>query len=245
MRIDLNADLGEGCAHDEAILDQVSSINIACGFHAGSADEMLKLVRAAIARGVAIGAHPSYPDRENFGRVEMNLPAESIRAGVLYQVGALDAIVRSEGGVLAHVKTHGALYTRAAREPTLAGCIVRAIGDFNPKLKVMGLAGSLFIEIARAAGLTALEEGFADRRYSADGSLVKRGTPGALIEDERVMLAQVESMVQDGTVISQSGEPCHVRVDSICVHGDGPNALSYVRLIRERLLRHGIEVVPC
>jgi UPF0271 protein len=236
MKIDLNADLGEGCGSDEAILDQVSSINIACGFHAGSADEMLKLVRAAIAKGVAIGAHPSYPDRENFGRVEMNLPLQSIRAGILYQVGALDGIVRSEGATLAHVKAHGALYTRAARDPDLASCIAGAIRDFNPALKVMGLAGSPFIQTMRAAGLCALEEGFADRRYCADGSLVKRGTPGALIEDEATMLAQVASF---------TGTTPQVHVDTICVHGDGPHALRFVTLIRERLLRDGIEVAPC
>ncbi len=236
MRIDLNADLGEGCGHDEAILDQVSSINIACGFHAGGADEMLKLVRAAIARGVAIGAHPSYPDRENFGRAEMNLALESIRAGILYQVGALDAIVRSEGGALAHVKAHGALYNQSARDPEIGRCIAQTVRDFNPKLKVMGLAGSLFIQTLRAAGLCALEEGFADRRYNEDGSLVKRGTPGALIEDEAVMLAQVASL---------TGTTRRVHVDTICVHGDGPHALRFVTLIRERLLRDGIQVAPC
>lgn len=245
MLIDLNADLGEGCVNDEAILDSVSSINVACAWHAGSADEMLSLVRAARVRGVAIGAHPSFPDRANFGRKEMSLPLTSVRAGLLYQIGALDGIVRAEGGELAHVKAHGALYNQAARDPELARCIARAIRDFNPQLKVMGLAGSLFVEAVRAEGLTALEEGFADRGYTGDGRLVNRGTPGALIEDESAMLAQVLSMVKTGTVIGQDGTVCHVHVDTICLHGDGPHALQFAKAIRAHLRQEGVEVAPC
>jgi len=245
MLIDLNADLGEGCVNDEAILDSVSSINVACAWHAGSADEMLSLVRAARLRGVAIGAHPGFPDRANFGRKEMSLPLTSVRAGLLYQIGALDGIVRAEGGELAHVKAHGALYNQAARDPELARCIARAIRDFNPQLKVMGLAGSLFVEAVRAEGLTALEEGFADRGYTGDGRLVNRGTPGALIEDESAMLAQVLSMVKTGTVIGQDGTVCHVHVDTICLHGDGPHALQFAKAIRAHLRQEGVEVAPC
>ena len=242
MRIDLNADLGEGCAHDLELLDSVSSINIACAWHAGSADEMLSLVRAAQLRGIAIGAHPGFPDRANFGRREMNLPLDSVRSGLLYQVGALDAMVRAEGGTLSHVKMHGALYNQAAREPELALCIARAIRDFNPRLKVMGLAGSVFIQIVRAQGLIALEEGFADRGYTSDGRLVARGTAGALIEDEAAMLGQVLSMVKTGTVIAQGGAACHLHVDSVCLHGDGPHALAFAKAIRLRLRQEGIDV---
>jgi UPF0271 protein len=245
MLIDLNADLGEGCVNDEAILDSVSSINVACAWHAGSAEEMLSLVRAARLRGVAIGAHPGFPDRANFGRKEMRLPLTSVRAGLLYQIGALDGIVRAEGGELAHVKAHGALYNQAARDPDLARCIARAIRDFNPQLKVMGLAGSLFIEAVRAEGLTALEEGFADRGYTGDGRLVKRGTAGALIEDESAMLAQVLSMVKTGTVIGQDGTVCHVHVDTICLHGEAPHALQFAKAIRAHLRQEGVEVAPC
>jgi UPF0271 protein len=244
MRIDLNADLGEGCAHDLELLDSVSSINIACAWHAGSADEMLSLVRAAQLRGIAIGAHPGFPDRANFGRREMNLPLDSVRSGLLYQVGALDAMVRAEGGTLSHVKMHGALYNQAAREPELALCIARAIRDFNPRLKVMGLAGSVFIQIVRAQGLIALEEGFADRGYTSDGRLVARGTAGALIEDEAAMLGQVLSMVKTGTVIAQGGAACHLHVDSVCLHGDGPHALAFAKAIRLRLRQEGIDVAP-
>ena len=245
MLIDLNADLGEGCVNDEAILDSVSSINVACAWHAGSADEMLSLVRAARLHGVAIGAHPSFPDRVNFGRKEMSLPLTSVRAGLLYQIGALDGIVRAEGGELAHVKAHGALYNQAARDADLARCIARAIRDFNPQLKVMGLAGSLFIEAVRAEGLTALEEGFADRGYTGDARLVKRGTAGALIEDESAMLAQVLSMVKTGTVVGQDETVCHIHVDTICLHGDAPHALEFAKAIRAHLRQEGVEVAPC
>jgi UPF0271 protein len=245
MRIDLNADLGEGAPHDEAMLESVSSINVACAWHAGSAEQMLSLVRAARERGVAIGAHPSFPDRANFGRQEMTLPLSSVRAGLLYQMGALDGIVRAEGGQLAHVKAHGALYNQAARDPELARCIAQAIRDFNPRLKVVGLAGSLFIEAVRAAGLQALEEGFADRRYGAAGHLLQRGTPGALIDDENSMLAQVLSMVKTGSVVAQDGTVLHVHVNTICLHGDGPHALEFARAIRAQLRHEGIEVAPC
>jgi UPF0271 protein len=206
---------------------------------------MLGLVRAARRRDIAIGAHPGFADRANFGRREMNLPMSSIRAGVLYQIGALDAMVRAEGGELAHVKAHGALYNQAARDPELAQCIVRAIRDFNPQLKVMGLAGSLFIQAARAEGLTALEEGFADRGYTRDGRLVERGTPGAHIEDAGAMLAQVLSMVKCGTVISLDGAVCQLHVDTICLHGDSPHALEFARAIRARLRHEDIVVAPC
>jgi UPF0271 protein len=245
MHIDLNADLGEGCANDEAILHHVSSINVACAWHAGSAEEMQSLVRAARQHELAIGAHPSFPDRENFGRREMQLPLHVVRAGLLYQIGALDGIVRAEGGELAHVKLHGALYNQAARDADLAHCVARAIRDFNPRLQVMGLAGSLMIDALRAEGLVALEEGFADRRYLADGHLAPRGAPGALIDDAGEVLAQVLALVNAGTVITQDGSACRVHVDTICLHGDGPHALTFARAIRAGLRQAGVAVVAC
>lgn len=245
MHIDLNADLGEGCANDAAMLEHVSSINVACAWHAGSAEEMLSLVRAAHQRGVAIGAHPSFPDRENFGRRAMQLPLHAVRAGVLYQIGALDGIVRAEGAELAHVKPHGALYNQAARDPELAACIARAVRDFNPRLMVIGLAGSLMIEAVRAEGLVALEEGFADRRYTGAGRLAQRGTPGALIDSRETMLAQVLSLVNAGTAVAQDGSVIRAHVDTVCVHGDSPHALDFARAIRARLAQEGISVSPC
>jgi UPF0271 protein len=242
MQIDLNADLGEGCGNDEAILEYVSSINVACGWHAGSAAEMLSLVRAARSRGVAIGAHPSFPDRANFGRREMNLPLSAVRAGVLYQVGALEGIVRAEGGELAHVKAHGALYNQCARDPELAQCVARTIRDFNPKLPVMGLAGSCLIAALREEGVPAIEEGFADRRYTADGHLTERGFPGALMEREADVLAQVLSLVRNGTAVAVDGSTCRIRVETICLHGDGPHALAHASAIGAMLRRENIEM---
>jgi UPF0271 protein len=242
MPIDLNADLGEGCGSDAELLELVSSVNIACAWHAGSADDMLTVVRAALRRGIAIGAHPSYADREHFGRRELQLPPDAVRAALLYQVGALAAIVRAEGGELAHVKPHGALYNQAARDPGLAQVIAAAVRDFDPRLKVMGLAGSVFVQAVRAQGLTALEEGFADRRYTADGALAPRGTPGAVLDDVDEVLRQVLSMVQAGSVIALEGSARRIHIDTLCLHGDGPHALDFARAIRKRLREEGIEV---
>ncbi|AXE28584.1 LamB/YcsF family protein [Chromobacterium phragmitis] len=242
MKIDLNADLGEGCGGDDALLDLVSSANIACGWHAGDAASMQATVRLAISKGAAIGAHPSYPDRENFGRLEMRLPLDAVRAGLLYQLGALDAIVRAEGGVLAHVKPHGALYNQAAREPELAHALARAIRDFNPSLLAVGLAGGCFIDACRAEGLAVRQEAFADRGYRADGSLVPRGAPGDLLSDDGAMLAQAESLVLRGEVITQDGVRVAVLADTLCLHGDGAHALRFARLLRARLEARGVAI---
>ncbi len=185
MKIDLNADLGEGCASDSALLQLVSSANIACGFHAGDALLMQQCVREALKNGVAIGAHPSFPDRENFGRTAMQLPPETVYAQVLYQIGALAAIVHAQGGELQHVKPHGMLYNQAAKEPALADAIARAVRDADAGLVLVGLAGSELIRAGQRYQLTTRQEVFADRGYLADGSLVPRSQPGALIEKRR------------------------------------------------------------
>ena len=242
MFIDLNADLGEGAGNDEALLALVSSANIACGWHAGDAKTMRECVRWAIANGVAIGAHPSFPDRENFGRSTMQLPPEEIYAGVLYQIGALAAIVKGEGGQLSHVKPHGQLYNQAAQDPVLADAIVDAVRRFDPNLKFFGLAGSLMISAAERAGLQAVEEVFADRGYMPDGSLVPRSQPGALIEDEERSLAQTLSMVREHKVTAIDGSSVAVNAQSVCLHGDGAHALAFARRIRERLTAEGIAI---
>ena len=174
MKIDLNADLGEGCASDAELLTLVSSANIACGFHAGDAQTMQACVREAIKNGVAIGAHPSFPDRENFGRRAMQLPPETVYAQTLYQIGALAAITRAQGGVMCHVKPHGMLYNQAAKEAQLADAIARAVYACDPALILVGLAGSELIRAGKQYGLVTREEVFADRGYQADGSLVPR-----------------------------------------------------------------------
>lgn len=242
MQIDLNADLGEGAGSDEALLGLVSSANIACGWHAGDAKTMRQCVRWAIAHGVAIGAHPSFPDRENFGRSTMHLPPDEIVANVLYQVGALAAIAKAEGGQLSHVKAHGQLYNQAVKEPELADALCEAVRRFDPSLRFFGLAGSGMIDAARRAGLTPVEEVFADRGYMPDGSLVPRSKPGALIEDEEQSLAQTLSLVRDRKVKAIDGSIVPVNAQTVCLHGDGAHALAFARRIRERLQQEGIAV---
>ena len=242
MEIDLNADLGEGAGSDEELLALVSSANIACGWHAGDARTMQQCVRWALDHGVAIGAHPSFPDRENFGRSTMHLPPEEIIAGMLYQIGALAAIVKAEGGTLAHVKPHGQLYNQAVKEPALAQAIVEAVRRFDPALKFFGLAGSGMIEAATRAGLTPVEEVFADRGYMPDGSLVPRSQPGALIEDEEQSIAQTLALVRDRQVKAIDGSIVPVNAQTVCLHGDGAHALAFARRIRERLEAEGIAV---
>jgi UPF0271 protein len=204
---------------------------------------MRQCVRWAIDNGVAIGAHPSFPDRENFGRSEMNLPKDEIVAGVLYQIGALAAIVKAEGGTLAHVKAHGALYNMAVKDPALADALCEAVRRFDPSLRFFGLAGSGMIAAAERAGLKPVEEVFADRGYQPDGSLVPRSRPGALIEDEEQSLAQTLSLVRDHQVTAIDGTVVSVNAQTVCLHGDGAHALDFARRIRERLASEGIAVV--
>ncbi|WP_321890039.1 5-oxoprolinase subunit PxpA [Paraburkholderia bannensis] len=236
--IDLNADLGEGCGSDEALLDLVSSANIACGWHAGGANAMRECVRWAVGKGVSIGAHPSFNDPENFGRKEMDLPAEEIYAGVLYQLGALSAIAQAEGGRIAHVKPHGALYNQAARDAKIADAIVSAVHDFDPSVTVFALAGSGLVSAAREAGLVAIEEVFADRGYRADGSL----EPGALLDDEETVLARTLAMIREQRVQAVDGAWVPLNAQTICLHGDGPHALAFARRIRAALDEAGIGV---
>lgn len=242
MKIDLNADLGEGSPHDEALLQLVSSANIACGFHAGDASTMRQSVRWALQYGVAIGAHPSFPDRENFGRSAMNLPADTVYAQILYQVGALAAIAKAEGGALHHVKPHGMLYNQAAREPALAEAIAHAVRAQDSNLVLVGLAGSELIRAGKAAGLATREEVFADRGYQADGSLVPRSQPGALLDSDDAALAQSLEMVLRQRVQAITGEWVALRADTLCLHGDGPHALAYAQALRDRFAQEGIEV---
>ncbi|MBT1714090.1 5-oxoprolinase subunit PxpA [Enterobacter dykesii] len=241
-KIDLNADLGEGSCADAELMTLVTSVNIACGFHAGDAQTMLESVRNAIKNGVAIGAHPSFPDRENFGRTAMDLPPETVYAQVLYQIGALDAMVRAQNDVMRHVKPHGMLYNQAAKDADLADAIARAVWDCNPQLILVGLAGSELIRAGERLGLTTRQEVFADRGYQPDGSLVPRTQAGALITDEGKALAQTLEMVRAGRVIAVDGTPAHVQADTVCLHGDGEHALQFARRLRAAFSEEGILV---
>jgi 5-oxoprolinase (ATP-hydrolysing) subunit A len=229
--IDLNADLGEGCGDDEALLQIVTSANIASGGHAGDARTMEATVRAAIRNGVAIGAHPSYPDRAGFGRSQMERTPDEIFDDVLQQTRAIATIADAQGARLRHVKAHGALYNVAARDRAVADAISRAVLAFDNKLAIVGLAGGAQLLSARAHGLRAIAEVFADRGYRDDGSLIPRGQPGALIEDVDTAVAQALALARSG-----AGE-------TICIHGDGPRPVAFAGAIRAALESAGISVV--
>ena len=233
--VDLNSDLGEGAEHDEEVLDLVSSANIACGFHAGDPASILASIQAALERGVAVGAHPSFPDRKNFGRSEMTLPADEIYASVAYQIGAFHALARAAGGRMNHVKPHGALYNMAVSDQALAEVIADAIFALDPKLILFAPAASQLDCAATELGLVTASEVFADRNYLPNGSLVPRSEPNAFVHDpveaaERVIRILSEHKVRavDGTDISVFGT-------TVCVHGDNPQAVAFVRQLRERL----------
>ncbi len=247
--VDLNADLGEGFGRyrldsDLELLGLVSSANVACGFHAGDPTVMRETVSRAAARRVAIGAHPSYPDLVGFGRRELGASVEQIEADVVYQIGALAAFCIGNGVKLRYVKPHGALYNRAAAEPSVARAIVRAIRSVDPELMLLGLDGSVMIAEAESEGVRAAREAFVDRAYLADGRLVPRGQPGAVLDDVAAVVERAVRMVTERFVIAIDGTRRIVRPDSLCVHGDGPQAVAIVRALRERLEAIGIDIAP-
>lgn len=242
MQVDLNADLAEACGVDEALLQRVTSANICCGVHAGGAEHIAQALVWAKENGVRVGAHPSFPDRENFGRKNMNLPAHELRAWLLYQLGAVQTLCDHFGVAMAYVKPHGALYNQSAQDLDLANLIAQTIREFNPKLKLMGLSGSLHIQAAQNAGLGVISEVFADRRYLPDGSLVPRSRPDATVSSDDEAVAQVLQMVRDGSVTAVDGSRVAVQADSICLHGDGEHALEFADKIRKALAESGIKI---
>lgn len=241
-RIDFNCDLGEGISDDAALLPLISSANIACGFHAGDPALMRRVVAGCIEHGVAIGAHPSYFDREGFGRRAQAIDADDVQALVLYQIAALDGIARAAGAHLHHVKPHGALYNRAAEDRDTADAIVRAVAGYDRRLLVYGLAGSELTAAAERAGLGVAHEAFAERRYEADGRLSPRGLPGAVIESLDESLAQVRALLHEGRVTARSGEPVAIRADTLCLHGDRRDAVEFARALRAAMEQAGVAI---
>jgi UPF0271 protein len=247
VRVDLNCDMGEGFGAyrigvDEQILEYVTSANIACGFHAGDPSTMRRTVRMALEKQVAVGAHPGYPDLLGFGRRFLDATPEEVYDMTVYQIGALAAFVKAEGGKLHHVKPHGALYNTAARDPKIAEAIAEAVYRVDPELILFGLSGSALIEAGRRIGLRVANEVFADRTYQADGSLTPRSVAGALITDEEAAAEQVLSMVREGRVRTLQGTYVAVAADTICIHGDGPNAVGFAKRLGERLRQAGVVV---
>lgn len=241
MAIDINADVGEGM-DDEELFPYVTSANVACGFHAGDPSTMDKTVAKALARGVRVGAHPGHADKANFGRIAVEISADELERLVLYQVAALDGFVRARGARLAHVKPHGALYHQANEFPDLARAIAEAVRRFDSSLVLVGAPGSLLLEAGREAGLQVAGEGFADRRYRPDGTLVSRKEPGALLTDPAEAAEQAMHLARDGWVVASDGSRVEVKAETICLHGDTPGAASIARSVRERLAAEGIAV---
>lgn len=245
--IDLNCDLGESfgaytIGMDAQVIPYVTSANVACGFHAGDAVVMERTVALCKASGAAVGAHPGLPDLQGFGRRVMKISPAEAGAFVTYQVGALKAFCDAAGVPLHHVKPHGALYNMAGRDRELADAIARAVQSAAPGAVLLALSGSEMVRAAQAIGLPVASEVFADRGYRPDGSLVPRGTPGAMIEDEDEAIARVIRMVKEGKVRACDGTDIAIRADSVCVHGDGPKALAFVQKISAALPASGVEV---
>lgn len=229
--IDLNCDMGEGIGYDEAIMPFITSANIACGYHAGDDEMMKKTVELAMKNNVAIGAHPSFPDRENFGRTDMRLPLQEVYDLVIKQIHLLDEITKTSGTLLHHVKPHGALYNMAARAKPLAAVIALAVKDVNEKLVLFGLSGSHLITEARKIGLKTANEVFADRTYQDDGRLTPRSHPNALITEANKAVKQVLQIIKEGSVTSVNEKIIPIVAETICIHGDGEKALEFAKAI--------------
>ena len=247
--VDLNSDLGEGFGRwalgdDRALLGIVTSANVACGFHAGDPSTLRRVTRWAAEAGVAVGAQVSYRDLAGFGRRPMEVPPDELRDEVLYQMGALEAFCRGAGDRLRYVKPHGALYNRCATDPVQAGAVVAAVVDHGAGLPILGLPGSALSDAAAAAGLRTVTEGFADRAYQADGTLVPRDRPGAVLSDADQVAARALALAAGKPVVAVDGTAVSIRVRSLCVHGDTPGAVALAAAVRRALEEAGVELGP-
>jgi UPF0271 protein len=245
--IDLNSDLGEGfgpfrVGADEALFPLISSANVACGFHGGDASMMELTVARAKEHGVAVGAHPGFPDRLGFGRRPMSATPAEIRADVLYQLGAMAGFCRAARVEMQHVKAHGALYNLAVGDPGIAEAIARAVRDFDSGLRFFAIPGSALQVAGDEAGLTVVREAFADRAYRADGSLVSRSQPGAVIEDISLVADRMVRLVNEGVIETIDGHMLVMEADTICIHSDTPSAVSLAEAITHRFATEGIEI---
>ncbi|GAC56883.1 hypothetical protein GOHSU_14_00500 [Gordonia hirsuta DSM 44140 = NBRC 16056] len=238
--VDLNADLGEGMGDDAAMVQLVSSANVACGFHAGTPALLRRTCEQAVAAQVRIGAQVSYPDRDGFGRRFMEIETDDLIADVLFQIGALTAIARSVGGTVDYVKPHGALYNAIVSHHEQAGAVVTAVGESG--LALMGLPGAVALDLARAQGIPVLTEAFADRAYTPEGTLVPRSREGAVLTDSATVAGRVVDLVVSGELTAIDGSTIAVQADSICLHGDTPGAVDHARAVRTALAAAGIRV---
>ena len=248
LSIDLNCDMGEGMQHDAEIMPFISSVNIACGYHAGDEAIMLRTIRLALAHGVAIGAHPSYPDRPNFGRVDIlgepGAGIDDLPRIITDQLVVLQRVCHASGVSLHHVKFHGALYNRAAKDRAISAILCETIRQFDPSLLLYGLSGSVMHEEAGRWGLRYIGEVFADRTYQEDGSLTPRSEPDALIEDPAFAVRQVLTMIREGKVVTAAGMELFMEAGTVCIHGDGAYAVEIVQTIQCALTDKGIAIQP-
>lgn len=245
--VDLNSDIGESfgayvMGMDSEVIKHVTSVNVACGWHAGDPLIMENTVKEAVKNGVAIGAHPGYPDLMGFGRRNMDVSPAEARAYMIYQLGALNAFAAAHGQKIQHLKLHGAFYNTASVKPELAEAVVNGVLDVDPEIILMVLSGSYIAKLAEEKGLRVAQEVFADRAYNADGTLVSRKLPGAVIHDKDLAIQRIKKMVTEGKVTAHDGTEIDIVADSICVHGDNPEAVNFVKFIRESLIADGIEV---
>ena len=240
MKVDLNSDLGEGAGHDDEILSLVSSANIACGFHAGNPASIFNSISAAKEKGVAVGAHPSLDDRKNFGRTEMQLSAAEAYALVAYQVGAFHGLCAAAGVEINHVKPHGALYNMAVRNRELSDAIAHGVLAVNARAILFAPAGTELFRAAQELGLQTAAEVFADRNYNSDGTLVSRTEPDALLHDPAAAAERVVRMLMEGKIRAVDGSDVSVKAETICLHGDKPDAVEFARTLRAHLEREGI-----
>ncbi len=242
MRVDLNADVGEECGDDAALIPLLTSANVACGGHAGDAEVMRRTVGLCIGHDVRIGAHVSYPDREHFGRKDMQLPSEELSAELQRQLEALRDVARAAGARVSYLKAHGALYNRMADDAAVADAVLTALKRFDPKLRLLTLPGSVAMERARVAGVDTVGEGFADRAYRDDGRLQPRNEAGAVITDPVQVAARGLRLAREGRVASVSGKAVALEIRSLCVHGDTPGAVELARALRAALQGAGVEL---
>lgn len=243
-KIDLNSDLGEGALFDADIIPLITSANVACGFHAGDSALMKKTVELCKENSVSFGAHPGYPDRENFGRTNMDVTPEQVYEYTLYQLGALGAFAKANGVKMSHVKPHGAMYNMAAKNAELSNAIVDAVKDYDDSLILLALSGSEMIKAAKSKGIKYASEVFADRAYESDGTLRARKLEGSMITDENEAINRVIRMIKEGKVTSYTGDDIDIEAHSVCVHGDGEKALDFVRALNKAFVENGIKTAP-
>lgn len=249
ITIDLNCDMGESFGRytlgdDAAMMELITSANIACGFHAGDPTVMQRTVAMAAAHSVNVGAHPGYPDLQGFGRRTLAMSQDDLRAAILYQLGALQSFAKATGVPLVHIKPHGALYNTAAHDIRVAEAIAQAVLAFDPHLALMTLPGGALAEVAQALGIRVIKEGFADRAYQADGTLVPRNHPNALITDIATVAERAVHMVTQKKVTAVTGEEIPIQVETLCVHGDTADAVRITRTLRQALENAGVQVAP-